>query len=109
MRSGASLPIYFEIDVLNESSEPITLERAQIASSGSGSYEILSRTEFFRTKIAPGEVGTISLPATVRVFSVRTSAMEPISVRAMVYFDSPLGKFRRIVIQQLGSGIGGPG
>ncbi|HUF17954.1 MAG TPA: hypothetical protein VMS12_07915 [Thermoanaerobaculia bacterium] len=108
MSSGTTVPIYFEIDVTNQSSESITIDRAQLASSSGGSYDISSRDEFFNTEVPPGETRTVNVAATARVFSVRTSSVEPITIRATVHFDSLAGRFRRIVIQQLGGGLGVP-
>jgi hypothetical protein len=108
MRAGVTVPIYFEVDVTNHSSEPVTLERLQLASVGGASYQIGSRTELFRETIPPAETRTVNVPASARVLSARTSGDEPITIRATVHFDAPSGAFRRIVIERLGSGLGFP-
>lgn len=107
MHSGSVVPIYFEIDVTNQSSESITIDRLELSSSSGGSYDIVSRDEFFNTEVPPGETRTVNVAASARVFSVRTSQVEPITIRAIVHFESLAGRFRRVVIQQLGGGITG--
>lgn len=108
MRSGSTVPIYFEVDVTNQSSESITIDRLQLGSTSGGSFDIVSRDEFFNTEVPPGETRTVTVSASARVYSVRTSQVEPITLRAIVHFESLAGRFRRIVIQQLGGGIGVP-
>jgi hypothetical protein len=108
MRAGVTVPIYFEVDVTNHSSEPVTIERLQLASVGGASYQIGSRTELFRETVPPAETRTVNIPASAFVRSTRTSGDEPITIRATVHFDAPSGAFRRIVIQRLGSGLGFP-
>lgn len=108
MRSGSTVPIYFEVDVTNQSSEPITIDRLRLSSTSGGSYDIFSREEFYNVEVSPGGTETVRVAATARVFSVRTSSVEPITIRGIVHFESPGGRFRRIVIQQLGGGLGVP-
>jgi hypothetical protein len=107
MRSGSVVPIYFEIDVTNQSSESITIDRLQLSSTSGGSYDVVSRDEFFNTEVPPGETRSVNVAASARVFSVRTSQVEPMTIRAIVHFESLAGRFRRVVIQQIGGGITG--
>jgi hypothetical protein len=108
MRAGVTVPIYFEVDVTNQSSEAITLERLQLASFGGASYQISSRTEYFNETVPPAETRTVNVSASARVLSVRTASDEPITIRATVDLASPGGRFRRVVVQRLGSGLGVP-
>lgn len=108
LRSGMSYAMTFEVIVTNRSSEPITLERVQLQTTSSFSYDIRSRTEMYRELIQPGETKAVAVYANAYVNSARTAESEPITLRVSAFFNSPLGRFRRIVTRNLASGIGDP-
>jgi len=105
--------IQFEVRVANRSSEPITLKRIEIQSVGSGSYAL--RKEFFsyNETIKPEQFTSVKFWAHGYAFATgrdRMPSSEPVNLRGVIYFESPVGNFQQIVtryIQQF-PGDGGP-
>lgn len=106
LRSGLSYGVTFEVGIRNRSGEPITLERIQLQSNNSMSYDIQSRQEVRREVIQPGETKTVSVFANAFVARARTAQSEPITLRVTALFNSPVGRFRSVVFRNLGSALG---
>lgn len=104
--------IQFGARIANRSSEPITLRRIEIQSIGSGSY--ILRKEFFpfNEKIAPDQFTTVTFWAHgygIATDRGRTPSAEPVNVRSILYFESPVGSFHQIVTRYINQFPGAPG
>jgi hypothetical protein len=106
LRAGVSYPMTFEVAVTNRSGEPITLERLSLQSNNAVSYDVRSRTEIYRQVIQPGETKAVPIWANAYVYSSRSARSEPIMVRVIAQFNSPVGRFQRVVIRDVGSALG---
>jgi hypothetical protein len=105
--------IQFEARIANRSQEPITLKRIEIQSVGTGSY--ILRKEFFtyNEPIAPDHFASVKFWAHGYGFATdrgRTPSSEPVNLRSIMYFDSPVGSFHQIVTRYISQfpGEGGP-
>ena len=105
--------VQFGARVANRSAEPITLRRIEIQSVGTGSYQLRSEAFPFNEKIEPGKFSEVKFWAHAYAFAMgrdRQPSAEPVTVRSILYFDSPAGSFHQIVSRYIDQfpGNGGP-
>ena len=104
--------VQFGLQVENPSTETVTLKSVEMTQIGSGSYQIRQPGPSggtpdhytFNETIAPGQTKAVSfwVHAFQRVLPGSFGASEPVTVRALVYFDSPSGQFHQTVQKTLG-------
>ena len=103
-RGAATMQIEYAVRIGNRSAQPITLRRISVTSVGSGSYQLRPEEQSYTETIAPDTYGTVKLSA--RGYFVGNAmgdtSREPVTLRAILYFDAPEGSFRRIVTQNIG-------
>jgi len=97
-----SLPVHYKVRVANRSGEPITLTSIQVQSMGYGAYVLSPQSRPFKQKIAPDhfEVVEFWVPAEIEDPSLY-GANGPVTLRAIAHFDSPVGQFDQVVVQQV--------
>lgn len=103
-RGQNTLDAEYGFRVSNRSAEEITLRRINLSSTGSGAYVIRREDRAFNVAIPADTYGDVRMNA--RVFFMSrgdgTTSTEPVTIRAVLYFDSPSGSFREILIRNLG-------
>ena len=97
-----AIPIQYAMRVANRSAETITLKRVTVQSMGMGAYRIDATGRPFDTLIQPDEYQIVEfwVPANV-VDNTIMGANGPVTLRATLYFDSPVGQFQEVVIRQV--------
>ncbi|HET7705109.1 MAG TPA: hypothetical protein VFM36_03420 [Thermoanaerobaculia bacterium] len=102
------IPVHFALRVSNRFGEPITLKSVNLQSVGVGAYDV-SATRPFKTQIQPDAEETVEfwMPANVGMSTI-VGANGPVTLRATLYFDSPVGQFQEVVIRQV-NGMPGRG
>ncbi|MBV9492899.1 MAG: hypothetical protein JOZ54_01535 [Acidobacteria bacterium] len=104
------IDIQFALHVGNRSGEPITVQRVEISTSSSGAY-VLRRESFVLDKrIAPGTADSVTFwgHGYARGRGPNTlGSQEPVTVRCIVYFNTPAGAFTEVVNRDLMQGGGG--
>ncbi len=105
--------VQFGARIANRSSEPITLRRIEIQSVGTGSYQLRREAFPFNEKIGPGQFSNVTFWAHAYAYSMsrdRQPSAEPVTVRSILYFESPAGNFHQIVSRYIDQfpGNGGP-
>lgn len=97
-----AIPVHYAVRVANKSGEPITLTRIDVQSLGAGAYTLASQSRPFKTKIAPDhfEIVDFWVPAYIGDVTVY-GANGPVTLRAVAHFDSPVGQFDTITVQQV--------
>lgn len=101
--SGTTAPVSFDIAVANRGSEPLIVRRIRVESPGMVQYGVYPREEIYRETIPPGQTKTLALNATAWASQSRLQPSEPLSLRAMIDFESEGKHFREIY-----QGRGGP-
>ena len=104
--------VQFGLQVENPTNEAVTLKSVEMSQIGSGSYQIRQPGPTggtpdhytFSETIAPGQTKAVSfwVHAYQRVLPGSFGASEPVTVRALVYFDSPSGQFHQVVQKTIG-------
>jgi|GEM_PF-458958 len=104
--TGAS-SVRLAIRVLNNSSEPLTLDRVQVQSMGIGAYTIPSSTQPIGKSIAPNKFEQFEFWIPVQVEDTITGANGPVSLRGIAYFTSSTGRFRQVFLDTLNDQMSG--
>jgi hypothetical protein len=111
VQSTGRFDVQFGLAVENPTNEMVTLKSVELTQIGTGSYQIRRDPASgngdrypFDAKIAPGQTGEVTfwVHAYQRTLPGSFGASEPVTIRAMVYFDSPSGAFHQVVQKVLG-------
>lgn len=96
------IPVHYKVRVANRSGEPITLTNIQLQSLGYGAYSLTPQSRPFKQKIAPDafEIVEFWVPAIIEDPTLY-GANGPVTLRAIAHFDSPVGQFDQVVVQQV--------
>lgn len=98
--------VQYGVAVENTLNEPVTIRRVEIRQIGTGSYVLARPIDSFPfTKtIPPGATDGVSLwmHAYAVVRAGDFGASEPVSLRVIVFFESPSGSFQQVVHKVLG-------
>jgi hypothetical protein len=99
------LTVGFHAEILNRSSETLTLRRIQLESMGEGAYDLPSTTRPFDLPVPPDQVAAVEIwvPANILRQTI-VGANGPVTIRAKVEFDSAEGMFQKIYVQQVNAG-----
>ena len=101
------IPVQYALRVLNHAGEPITLKQVTVMSMGYGAYDVPSTSRPFKTLVQPDhtEVVDFWVPANIQ-YSSMVGANGPVTLRVVAQFDSPVGQFQQIVVQQVNASTG---
>jgi hypothetical protein len=102
------VPVNLRIQVANKSAEAITLKSLTVVSMGRGAYDVDQTSRPFKLTVKPDgyETADFWVPATADATILGTNG--PVTLRVVAHFDSPVGQFDEIVIQQVGGTSGHP-
>jgi hypothetical protein len=102
------IPVRYAVRVRNKATVPITLKTIQAQSIGAGAYTLVSTSRPFNTTIAPDSYQDVEFWASAIVErQTITGANGPVTLRLILYFDSPLGSFQDVVVQQVNDRLTG--
>ena len=101
------LPVQYALRVVNHAGEPITLKQVNIVSMGYGAYDVPSVSRPFKAVIQPEQSQIVDfwVPASITNVSL-VGANGPVTLRVTAYFDSPVGQFQQVVVQQVNASTG---
>jgi hypothetical protein len=96
------LPIKYLVKVANHDKQPITLTRIDVQSVGMGAYTLSPTSRPFKMKVAPDGLMAAEfwVPAIIDDVTVY-GANGPVTLRCVAQFDSPVGQFQRVFVQQV--------
>jgi hypothetical protein len=97
-RGGADLR--FELEIENRSGEPITLKRVELATIGTGAYSLRRESVIHNETIAPHATGHVTAWAKAQLYGGTVSEQEPVRVRGVLHFESPVGPFHAVVVRE---------
>jgi hypothetical protein len=98
------ISVHYRIRVRNVANEPVTLKRVDLGTIGIGSYNLGPLSRPFDVKIKSGSESLVEVwaPAQITDPSI-AGANGPVTLRAVVLFDSPAGQLQTVVTQQVRS------
>lgn len=96
--------VQYAVQVRNVDTQPLTLKRVDVNSIGYGAYSVPTQSRAFNVTIAPGTESTVEfwVPAQIVDPSI-AGANGPVTMRVVVFFDSPAGPIQTMVTQQVRS------
>jgi hypothetical protein len=102
-----ALPIQYVLKVLNHSGDPITLKQVTVMSMGYGAYDVPQTSRPFSAVVQPEQTQVVDfwVGANVQNASL-VGANGPVTLRVVASFDSPVGQFQQIVVQQVNANTG---
>lgn len=97
-----AIPIQYELRVRNNAAQVITLKEVTLQSMGYGGYDLVPTSRPFTLTIEPAAIQAVQfwVPANVQQASL-VGANGPVTLRVTAHFDSPLGQFQRVSVQQV--------
>jgi hypothetical protein len=102
------ISVRYAVRVQNAASQPITLKRIQAQSLGAGAYTLGSTSKPFNVTIAPESHQDVELWASAIIDQATINgANGPVTLRLILFFDSPLGPFQDVVVQQVNDRLTG--
>jgi hypothetical protein len=106
---GGQVDVQYQVTVGNRSAEPITLRRIEVSSVGGGAYRLRRESYPFNATLGANQQGSIQFWAhALQAGPVFRGSTEPVTLRAILYFQSPAGSFQQIVMKSLEQFGGGP-
>lgn len=103
-RGQDSVLAEYAFRIENPSNVPITLRRIEMSSVAGGTIALRREDRAFTRTINPGSAEVVSINARVyfRTMSSGSPTNEPLTIRAVLYFESPNGTFRKIITRNIG-------
>lgn len=98
------IDIQFALHVGNRSAEPLTVRRVEIGTISTGAYVLRRESFVFDKQIPPGSVDGVTFWAHGYARGGGPNAFgatEPVTVRVIVYFNTPAGPFQQVVMKDL--------
>jgi len=95
IRFAGPMAAQLVVEVMNPTSDTITLRHVEIRTVASGYFTVHASTSFGRA-IKPGETASVELRATGTSAGGRLANDEPITLRGTATFDSPKGAFTKL-------------
>jgi len=90
----------FEVEIENRSGEPITLKRVELASIGTGAYLLRRDFHVYNETISPHTTRSVTVWAKAQIYGGTISEQEPVRVRGVLHFESPVGPFHSVVVRE---------
>jgi hypothetical protein len=104
-------PVQLIVQITNNAAQPITLKRVQAQSVGQGAYTITegmadNSAHPFDVLIPPTATRSVTFWVSAIANDTIVGTNGPVTLRMIANFDSPAGKFRSIVVQQVHDSVG---
>ncbi|GAC1435968.1 MAG: hypothetical protein NVSMB68_08110 [Thermoanaerobaculia bacterium] len=103
-RGMSSIDAQYGLQIMNRSTDPITLKHVTLESVGGSSIRMRREDRSFNNEIPPGQTGQAVVNARVYFTSDLSGSptREPMTMRATLNFSSPKGTFNKIVQKLIG-------
>ncbi len=101
------IPVEYSLAIQNRAAHAITLKQVNVVSMGYGAYNVAQTSRPFTTVVQPGQTEVVEfwVPAYIENASL-VGANGPVTLRVTARFDSPVGQFQNIVVQQVNAMAG---
>lgn len=96
--SGTTAPANLDVIVENRSAAPIMVRSIRVESMAMAVWGIYPVQRIFRESVNPGEAKAFPLFATAVTGRARSTPNEPLSVRAVVQFESGEERYQEVFI-----------
>jgi hypothetical protein len=95
--------VKFRLDIGNRADVPITLSRVELVTVNppGGAYSLDRRAYYFHKAIDSHQIAPIEFWAKANSVGQSRRINEPVTIRGILYFDSPSGSFRHVFVKEL--------
>jgi hypothetical protein len=95
--------VKYNVQIQNNWSQPLTAVRVVVQSLNipGGAYTLIREFHTINAVIPPGESRVVSFWAKATGYGRTMRTGEPVSIRAVVYFDTPIGTYQSVISQDL--------
>jgi hypothetical protein len=100
-RFSGPVNIQFALSMTNTSNQPVTLDRIEIRTVGSGAYTIRPTTTSINVNLGPGESRSMPISVWGYARGGQMSSTEPVTLRGTAYLRGPAGPFVRLVTEYI--------
>ena len=93
----------FRLDVGNRADVPITLSRVELVTVNppGGAYSLYRRPYYFRHVIDAHQIAAIDVWVKASSVGQSRRTNEPVTIRGTLYFESPSGSLRHVLVKEL--------
>ena len=98
---SGGIPVQYRLTIHNTTNAPLQLKRIDLQSMGYGAYTLPPFSRSFDQTIDAGAIEPIELWSSATIDPTITGANGPVTIRAVVQFDSSAGRFQTIAVQQV--------
>ncbi len=95
-RYGGPVNIGYELTATNSTNQPVTLDRIEVRTIGSGAYLIRPTSTRLNLALGPGESKAVQFSIWGTAPGGQLASGEPVTVRAAGYLKGPSGPFVRL-------------
>jgi hypothetical protein len=97
------IDVRYDLEIGNRATEPITFRRIRVRTVNppGGAYTLEPREYTFNVTIPPNQKTVVTLWAKATGYGVSMRDHEPVTVRAIIYYDTPHGYYNQIFNQEL--------
>ena len=107
---SGGISVKYRVVVANRSGEPITLKRIDLQSMGYGGYDLRPTSISTKLLVQPDHYESTEFWTAANIDDPSMNgANGPVSVRAVAHFDSPVGQFQTVTVQQVNDPTRGGG
>lgn len=103
---STGIPVQYNLTVHNTTKDPLVIKRIELQSQGYGAYTLSPFSRAYDQTVDAGASAVFDLWATAAVNSTISGANGPVTVRTIVQFESPEGRFQTVSVQQVHSSGG---
>jgi hypothetical protein len=93
--------IQYQLAIMNPTNEPLTLERLDLQTIGTGAYSLRTASTPMNLKVPPNGTSVFNISVWGRSRGGYLRATEPVSIRGTAYFRGASGSFIRIFTENL--------
>ena len=100
------IDLRYGFQITNNWSQPITVIRVNLSTSNPAGGAYALRRDYYnvRETIAPGQSRVVTVWAKGYSWGRGPREAEPVSLRAILYFETPVGSYQRVVMTELQQG-----
>ena len=96
------ITVQYRLAIHNTTPDRLTLRRADFQSVGAGAYSLPAFSRPFQDSIDPGETKAVEVWGSAVIDDPTIAgANGPVTIRAVLLFDSPNGSFQSVIVQQV--------
>jgi hypothetical protein len=93
--------VQYQLSITNPTSEPLTLSRLDLETTGPGAYSLRSQATPMNLKVPPNSTATYTISVWGRTRGGYLTADEPVTLRGTAYFKGTSGSFARIFTENI--------